>query len=284
MMGSRSLLAATLAAALLATPLPAAAQSFFRMDYSSALSPSGGWEAFPVTPRFTRSRIAGAGPEGEDVYELTQLSTGASQPEYGGEFYWGWRGLLEAQQPAQGSRRYYRWWMRFSPTTNFRGLHGDGSPTTLTNKVLIVGDGCGRSDCRVIVNYRGNSNYRQANFRIQIDGGDQLVDAPPVDVGMWFSVQVELDSSTSTSSRDGAYKIWINNNDYSRPTAQRSGFQLNPVGWNYVMLGGYNNDGLASNGVHSFRQTGFEASLQFDPNFHQGGTFPNPPMNLRIVP
>jgi hypothetical protein len=227
---------------------PAFAQVFFRMDYTVGAAPNGGWpEVATSGTTHTRSRVAGGGPQGEDTYELTQLYTGSRVTGWGGEYYWGWKGTLESQD-------------------------------------LMIGDGCGRNRCRVIVSYRGADNQRQIQFlRIQLDGGEDNADTPPINVGEWVNVQIEVDSSTSTSSADGAYKIWINNNDYSRPTAQRTNIQLNPVLWRYVFLGAYNNNGLQPDGVHSWRQTGFEAATTFDAAWHRGGTMPSAPANLRII-
>lgn len=282
----RRAITATVLACSLAAAQPAFAQVFFSMDYSLGAAPGGGWPGtVPTAATHNRSRVTGGGPQGEDAYELIQLYTGSSAPGWGGEYYWGWNGNLESQDPPQGARRYYRWRMRFSPTTNFRGVYSnDGTPTTLGNKILMIGDGCGRNRCRVIVSYRGATNGTQAEFlRIALDGGEDPADTPPVNVGAWIDVQIEIDSSTTTSSGDGAYKIWINNNDYSRPTAQRTGIQLNPVRWRYVFLGAYNNNGLQSDGVHAVRQTGFQASTGFDPTWSVNSRTPSAPTNLRIV-
>ncbi len=269
---------------------PVFAQVFFRMDYSVGAAPNGGWPtARTAGATHTRTRIAGGGPQGEDAYDLTQIYTGTTVRDYGGEYYWGWNGMIEPSDPAQGARRYYRWRMRFSPTTNFRGVYStNGQATTLTNKILMVGDGCGESRCRVIVTYRGADNGRQAQYlRVQIDGGEDNADTAPINVGEWLDIQVELDSSTSRNGSDGGYKIWINNNDYNNPNARRTGIALNPVRWRQVDLGAYNNNGLTSNGVHAFRLTGFEASTAFDGGWARNnpstGT-PAAPSNLRIVP
>jgi len=263
----------------------ASAQVFFQMDYSVGSVPSGGWPGtVPTGPTHNRARVAAGGPQGEDVYEMTQLFTGSSTRYWGGEYDWGWNGDLEASDPPQGSRRFYRWRMRFSPQTNFRGVYStDGSPTTLTNKILILGDGCG-SRCRVILSYRGAENGTQARyFRVALDGGEDPADTPAVNVGQWVDVQLEVDSSTSSSSNDGGYKIWINNNDYSRPTAQRMGIVLNPTRWRYVFFGAYNNNGLQSGGVHAYRHTGFEASTAFNASWHRNSTMPTAPNNVRII-
>lgn len=286
MIRTATLAITSVAFSVLLSAAPASGQVFFNMDYSAGAAPVAGWGgAVPTSATHTRTRIPGGGPQGDDVYELTQLYTGSAVQGYGGEFYWGWNGNIEAQNPAQGARRFYRWRLRFSPTTNFRGIYLDGSQTTLTNKILMVGDGCGRNTCRVIVSYRGGDNGRQASFlRVALDGGEVPADTPPLNVGEWIDIQIELDSSSSTSSSDGAFKIWINNNDYSRPTAQRTGIQLNPVNWRYVSLGAYENNGLQSGGVHSFRIAGFQAATSFDSAWSRASTLPGTPNNLRIIP
>ncbi|MCC6952607.1 MAG: hypothetical protein IT290_00665 [Deltaproteobacteria bacterium] len=273
---------------LLSSPALVSAQVYFRMDYSAAAAPGAGWSGVvPVAYTHDRQRIAGSGPNGEDSYQLTQLYSTA--PGLGGEYYWGWNGYLEPSDPTQGSSRFFRWRLRFSPETNFRGVYSqDGRPTTLTNKLLMVGDGCGRNSCRAIISYRGADDGTRAEYlRIALDGGDNPADALSLPVGEWINIQIELDSSTTTSSSDGAFKIWVNNNNYAQPTAQRTGFQLNPVNWRYVFLGAYNNNGLQQSGVHSFRQTGFEAARSFDSSWHSaGGTNPAPaaPTSFRTNP
>lgn len=265
-----------------ATAPRAHAQTFFSMDYSSATSPNGGWFAKSLEPTFTRTRVAGGGPTGQDTYELAQrYASGA--PSFGGQFTWGWDGHLEPADPAQGSKRYYRWRMRFSPQTNFRGINwADGSPSGMQNKLLIVGNTCG-SRCRFILSYQAEPDRGQVrNFRIQLDGGVDLADTGAYPVGEWLNIQIELDSSTTPSTADGGYKIWINNDNYGAPTAQRTGITLNPTNWKYVVFGGFMNDGLRSDGVHTFRQTDFQASTSFDAGWNTGAdtTSPNPPTNV----
>lgn len=261
----------------------ASAQTFFSMDYSSANSPNGGWGAVALAPNYARSRIAGAGPTGQDVYELRQLYAPTTMG-YGGQFYWGWAGGIEASDPPQGAKRYYRWRMRFSPDTNFRGLDwGDGSPSGLSNKLLIVGDGCGRS-CRFILEYYASPDTGQVrNFRIQLDGGVHMVDTGPFPIGQWLNIQIEVDSSSSASTADGGFKIWVNNDPYSTPTAQRTGITLNPVNWKYVVFGGYMNYGVRSDGVHTIRQTDFQASTSFDPSWNSGDRPPTPEPPTDVV-
>lgn len=278
--------------ALACSATPAFAQVFFRMDYSAAAEPNGGWEAIAPDSRFQRLRVPGGGPSGQDAYELRQISV-PGMADSGGQFNWGWRANIEPSDPPTGSRRYYRWRMWFSPTTNFRALDWDnGAAGNLTNKLLIVGQGCGSNRCRVILNHNGERSDASVSFRLQIDGGADAVDTPSYQRGQWLHVQVELDASSSGSTADGGYKMWVNNNDYSRPSAQRTGIVLNASNWRYVWLGAFMNDGLASDGIHVWRQTDFQAATSFDNAWASGGSggggggtvTPTAPRNLRIVP
>jgi hypothetical protein len=265
-----------------ATSNAAFAQVLFRMDYSAAASPSGGWPGtVGSAATHTTTRVEGGGPQGESSYDMVQRYTGPSVSGFGGEYDWGWNGDLEASDPPAGSRRYYRWRMRFTPDTNFRGVYSnDGSPTTLTNKILIVGDGCG-SNCRVILSYRGGgANGRPSYWRVALDGG-----VDPADIqtnipanGTWFNVQLEV-----TTGASGGYKLWINNNNYASPNASMRRL-VNPTRHRYVFFGAYNNNGLESGGIHAFRHTGFEVATAFDSSWHRGSTLPATPGNLRILP
>lgn len=250
------------------------AQTIFRMDDGGA--PGAGWPggAVQTTATHDRTHLPTGGPGGGPAWEFRQRY--APQVEgYGGEFYWGWNGHIEATDPPQGARRFYRWRLYFDPATNWRGLYWqDGRDITITNKILMVGDGCGRNRCRIIVSYRGRPDGQTAGIRVALDGGDSPTPEVTLGKGQWLDLQIEADSSTTTSSNDGAFKIWLNNNNYAQPTAQITGIQLNPVNWRYVFLGAYNNNGLAADGVQTFRVAGFTASAGFDAAWHGGGTAP----------
>lgn len=285
MIRTATLAITSVALAVLVSAAPAAAQVFFNMDFSAGASPSAGWpEAVPTSSTHARSRITGAGPQGEDVYELRQMPTGSSVRDFGGQYYWGWNGYIEPVDPPQGARRFYRWRMRFSPDTNFRAVDSSGARLGVTNKILMVGDTCGRNRCRIIVTIRRNGDANEGLFDMAIDGGETPTPRVVIRTGQWVDIQIEADSSTTTSSADGAFKVWINNNDYSRPSAQITGIQLNPVNWRYVFLGAYNNFGLAPDGVHTFRLAAFQASTTFDAAWSRASTLPGQPNNLRIIP
>lgn len=244
----------------------ASAQPIFTMDYRLD---SGGWPG-TVGSRVTHDqlRVPGGGPRGEDAIDMIQRYAPNADDRYGAEFDWGWNGNLEASDPT--APRYYRWRMRFTPQTNLRGIYSaDGSEIGITNKILIIGDGCG-SNCRVIFSYRGGSaDGRPRYWRIALDGGDSPADIRtgiPAN-GEWFDVQVEVSNA--------GYKFWINNNNYAAPSGvtQRA---INRTRHRYVFFGAYNNDGLHQNGVHTWRHTGFTYAASFDATWH-GSTAPPPP-------
>lgn len=271
----RGKLLAVVAALFVAMAVEASAQPIFVMDYGRD---SGGWPG-TVGSRVTHTqqRIPGGGPSGQDAIEMRQLYAPTAD-RYGAEFDWGWNGDLEASDPPAGSRRYYRWRMRFSPDTNLRGVYsGNGSGIDLTNKVLIVGDGCG-SNCRVIVSYRGGSaDGRPRYWRVALDGGVDpitVTNIPPN--GEWFTVQLEI-----TTGPTGGYKLWINNPNYATPTGQMQRL-VNPTRHRYVFFGAYNNDGLQSSGVHTWRHSDFQYALSFDPTFAAGGTAPPSPVDCAV--
>ena len=267
-MNRRLMLVPALVLLCLGSASGAFGQVIFSMDYSPGAYPNGGWTAWPTNASWSRSFVTGAGPSGQNVVEMRQLSN-PSGGDYGGQFNWGWSGNIEPSDPAPGARRYYRWRQYFTTGSNFQGLAwGDGNPGDITNKLLLVGQGCTASPCRVILTYRTDrANQRVGYFRLQIDGGAQLVDTGPYAKGQWLNIQVELQSGSS-----GGYKIWINNNDYANPTAQKTGITLNSQNWKYVWLGGFNNDGLQAAGVHTWRQTDFQAATAFNSTWNSGGS------------
>lgn len=124
-------------------------------------------------------------------------------------------------------------------------------------------------------------------LRVQLDGGVDPCDVANIPTGQWLNIQVELDSSSTVTAADGGYKIWVNNNNYNSPSAQYLNIVLSTLNWKYVFFGAYNNNGLAENGIHSFQQTDFEVSSEYDPNWNiSSGPAPARPLspsNLRIV-
>ena len=236
----------------------------FSMDYSAAAYPECGWRLAERTASWASGHVPGGGPAGQDAIEMRQL-VNLEALDWGGQYDWGWQGDIEPQDPPPGAVRYYRWRMRFSPESNFRGLSGDGRHSNITNKVLIVGQGCQTGPCRVVVSYRANGDFGHIGyFRVQIDGGVDLIETGSYKRGEWLDVQVEMRSSSTADTPDGGYKIWINSRAYRSPTAQRSGIILHSENWKYVWFGAYNNEGLAADGVHTWRHADFQVAETLD--------------------
>ncbi len=244
-------------------PPPPTENVLFDGECTSGNQPGCNWpDPQPTDARWTRTFLPTGGPTGGGAMELRQVYC-AECGDYGGQFNWGWRGNVEASDPPQGSRRYYRFRMYVDPATNHRGRDWDGGGVTgPQNKLLIIGQGCG-SRCRVIFTTEttaGSSSIR--NFRIQIDGGADLVDSGSYRAGQWLNIQIELHAANN-----GGYKVWINNQNFNRPTMQRTGIVLNSSNWRYVWLGAFMNDGLARDGVNVFRLADFQVSGSFNPNW-----------------
>jgi len=269
---------------LLAASGVAEAQSLpFVMNTASAAYPDSGWgagAAFAPSSNFTRAHLGNVGPDGQGVISLRQLSNRSSS-FFGGQFGWGWRGRVEASQPAQGAVRYYRWLFRFSPGTNFRGIDWSNGANAdyLSNKMLIVGEGGDGNRQRVIVESLESSPRTAGQFRLRlaIDGGETAIYTRNLQVGTWYYVQLEARSGRSSTSVDGRYSLWVNNDSYSSPTATAGPFVLRTQNWQYVGLGRFVNFGLQEGGTHELQVAAFEAGSAFDPGWSGGGGSAAPP-------
>lgn len=238
----------------------------FRATYTAAAYPNLGWgssETQMLGVRFDRSFIAGAGPQGQGIVRFAaRHCPGCS--ENGGQYNTGNRRDMASTDPPNGSKRYLRWRMRFAG--NHRGLPwgGGSGPSTIQNKIVIVGDGCG-ANCRFIMTYQ-TETAGVRNFRLQKDGGAEVVDTGSYPNGQWLDVQVELAPNTNST---GSYAIWVENNTYATPTARKANIAFVSTGHKYVWFGGYMNDGLMADGTHSYDSTDFEYGATFDPNWNR---------------
>jgi hypothetical protein len=244
---------------------PIHAEILFRMDYSEAAWPSAGWwaqiEQYGV--RWTRQWVAGAGPQGQNVAQITELPGT-------GQHGWGWHGhpIPDLQE---GGVRYFRWRHRVMPESNC--LH------TPSNKLFVVSSGCTIEHCRVIVQPKCNPQ-RMVQYNFQIDGGVFQVETGYIyPVGTWLNVQLEVNEASSFSAEDGSLKLWVNNNNYAQPTIQNLGINLRTGGENssYVIFGGYNNTGDVPAGATNIQQyTDFEIATDFSSSWSSGTTPPPP--------
>lgn len=257
---------------LAAAPPPQQA-TIFAMNYSAAAAPLGGWATNAdidgnAGRRFTIAHAPGAGPSGQDAYLMTQLSA-TSLSSCGGQYNWGWRGDVEPTNPPRGEPRYYRWRMKFSPETNFRGAAWGGSCglTGQQNKILLVSFNGGR----FIMTTRASANNGFI-YTLGIGGGANEIESPSYPVGVWKDVQVELRSG----SGNGGYKLWVDNNDQNNPTVQIGGLTIGENDWNKAWFGGFMNDGMQTTGVYQWWHTDLQVGRTFDPAWH-GGSSPPPP-------
>jgi hypothetical protein len=272
-------MALALVVALLSAIEPVTGQQavLFRMDTSTAAWPEAGFPwtvADEIESRWSRQLVPGAGPQGQNVAQLTELP---GAPQHG----WGWHGHV-VPDLAQGGTRFYRWRHRVTAASNC--LH------TPSNKLLIIGQGCQGGRCRVIVQPKCNPQ-RMVQYNFQIDGGVYQMETGYVyPVGTWLNVQLETRTSSTESAADGALRLWVNNNNYASPTIQNTGLQLSSGGTesSYIIFGGYNNAGDVPSGSTNVQQyTDFQIATTFDGAWSQGSTsspaLPVAPTGVRII-
>jgi hypothetical protein len=216
----------------------------------------GNWDAEAGEDRHTdrrrQERVAGGGPNGRDAFEIRQLVDSR------GEFYQGHVKTIPAFAP--GVSRFFRFRLWHDPANNYLAT---GSNSRTINKLLIVGSS-GGSGSRMILNANGYRNSGPA-LEIIFDGWNS---APPetniLPKGQWLSIQVEARWGSS-----GYINVWVNNDNKDSPTirlcCQNVSLTSTP---GYVHFGAYPNTGLASGGVHNFREADFEIGDSFDPQWH----------------
>jgi hypothetical protein len=102
-----------------------------------------------------------------------------------------------------------------------------------------------------------------------IDGGDHSTGLQPLTLGTWHSIQVEARSGPNAS-----IALWVDNNDYKRPTSRTTGrFTLVATQWKFVGVGFY----AGSNGTQRGGENlvvlriadDVELGSAFDPTWHR---------------
>jgi hypothetical protein len=78
-------------------------------------------------------------------------------------------------------------------------------------------------------------------------------------------VQLEVTPSTSTSTTDGGWRLWVN----GVQRLVRTGIRLDPVNHNYFGYSAYNNNALVAGGVHEFDTAFFEVATAYDATWGQ---------------
>jgi hypothetical protein len=263
----------------LAAPAAAQVTPLLQLNCTSSNWPACGWGPMNANAYFSRTMLPGAGPQGQTAMQLAQLPV-SSQSQY----YLGWTSTIS--NPAQGVTRYMRFKFKvLGPIA----LYGNGD--VWSNKFIIIGDGDNPTG-RVICNLRDNGINEQAmviQCQRNIDGDPARTGMVALSPDAWHSIQIEMRSSTTTSSGDARIKIWLDgaNANYSSPTTQTGAFQLNAINWGNVNIGYYANASAAMSSHIVYQLADVIWDDAFDANFHTGGgggsTPPGQVSGVRII-
>ena len=196
----------------------------------------------------------GEGPNGRWAAEFHHLPDTTTMEEG----YFGWN-FSESNgcDIQQGEACVVRWWFRIvSPQQT----------GTFGAKLFILGDHDGDDADRIIGTWREWCSGSCYTFDVDknIDGiGPNFVDPVP---DTWHSVQVVVQSSSTTSSGDGRMAIYLDSDDASAPSDERTGISLTAtwnLGWGFGMFRNMMEDG---NHVR-YQIYCVELARSFDPTF-----------------
>jgi hypothetical protein len=205
-----------------------------------------------------------------------RLVTFASRSQYNAGWYFH-NGNLKSGGWRDGDTIYVR--MRVRYDDNFR-WDGAGS---MQNKMVDFGMG-GSGASRVILHQEsphqttpcGLPVSDRPNFgSLSLKIGITFTCTPPVRItfGQWYHVQFAVQSSHGTT-RDGHFKIWVNNNDAGAPSSQLLNIAVPTTNggvnyWNGSMaFGGYITDAPLRN--QGWVMDDFQVSDTFSPNWYPG--------------
>lgn len=231
----------------------------WKLDCSPDNFPACGWGDWGTgRGDFTALLQRGQGPQGSDAVQFTQF---AGPPR---QYYMGWGTPSTGPLPA-GAIRFIRvrLWVP-GPAGRLNGYHGGWE-----SKFLILGDG-GDAGSRVICGLRDNGQTTDTlsiECMRNIDGGDHSTGLQPLTLGTWHSIQVE-----ARSGPEASIAIWIDNNNYARPTARSAGaFSLGTTNWQFLGVGFYAGVSRAQNAdlVTIRIADDVELGTGFDPNWHR---------------
>lgn len=211
-----------------AFPQPSRGAVLAKLDCSAADFPNCGWGAWGASDgNYTAVLQPSQGPQGQDAVVFTQRAGPVRQ------YYMGW-GTGNGDEPA-GTIRFIRVriWIPGS-AGSLGGYHGGWE-----SKFIILGDGSNALG-RVICNLRDNGrsiDTMSIECQRNIDGGDHSTGLLPLTLGTWHSIQIEARSGSPAS-----IAVWIDNNDYNRPSGRTTGnFSLDTTNWRFVGVGFYVN-------------------------------------------
>lgn len=240
-------------------PTPPRGSVLAKLDCAPGNFPHCGWGAWGTDGgNYTALLQPNQGPHGQDAVQFTQ------EPGPLRQYYMGWGTPGQGDEPA-GTLRFIRvriWIPGNAGSLN--GYHG-----AWESKFIILGDGSNALG-RVICNLRDNGrtiDTMSIECQRNIDGGDHSTGLLPLTLGTWHSLQIEARSGSSAS-----IAVWIDNNDYNRPTSRTTGnFSLDTTNWRFVGVGFYVNvPRPSSQNVVALRiADDVELGTGFDPTWHR---------------
>lgn len=293
------------AAAILALPLPSAAQEaspIVRQRYESGAPDYGMAYTFPTSGNFQFNHDSSGGPDGSGAAHFRLL---AGRDQYN----LGWVAGTSSRNYSVGDAVYFRFRLRFDDDHSW---NGGGS---LQNKFILLGQSRDGPQSRIILMnerphdttpcglgwnpYDGSgprwqprdfglnySNWEDpairglySGFSVKVNIGPTCTPPVLMQRSTWYHVQVYARSSNNGT---GVYKVWVNNNDFNSPNSQTQGFNLGTNGWQDGMtIGGFMSEAPSTTG--GFRLDDVELGSSFDPNWAMSEAVrPSPPLGLRV--
>lgn len=244
-----------------ATPL-------FRADFDAGASPLFGFTTLRdgfLDSAWRLTHLPAGGPRGAPAVDITML--GVTDPP---ENYVGWFRDLAGIDVPQGATRYLRMRIRLVSPIQYRSVGNAGSWST---KLVILGDG-GESSQRVMWNLRSGPSVSEPVFVIEknIDGGATRITTQPLPVDTWIAAQLELRSSTTPSSGDARFRLYLgpDNANPATPTYESGSFSISTADWDAILGLGYYCDYMRPGGNVRFQISAFEYDDEFDPTWGNG--------------
>lgn len=178
------------------------------------------------------------------------------------QYYHGWEKLGLASL-SQGQSRFFRWRLRVGA-----GFNATGVEDAWTSKFIIWGDGQVDGSERIMVHVA--PRFVAEDFHISLGENISSERTPDYELtkGSWQSIQMEVQTSTTSSTDDGEFRVWINNDTYASPTEDFVGVSLNAEAMDNFRFGFYCNATLATGGecVLDFAQ--IQVATFFDDAWH----------------
>lgn len=255
---------------------PATAQVLFESDFSTT-SPYGfsaNWGDFTY---YTNTPSPDGGPGNRPWVRQAHIVTGTTA-----QYYHGWE-VTGLPAVTQGASRFYRWRMRVDS-----GFNALGNGDVWGTKFIIIGDGIVSDGDRIMV--LASPRTGNTDFTLRLSKNISSDFTPDVELTKgttWVSIQMEVDTSTTTGTADAVYKFWMNSDAYGSPTSSYSGFTQTSAGMTQFRFGFYAGATLATGGQAIMDFAEIEVADSFDASWHAnsgsgGGGGATGPTRLRI--